>query len=180
MKYYIMLQDKRMQHKIKFREFPTEKTQEFGTDFANRMKWSVTLHVQDNDHTVYGEVIEAPCYMVSKKVHDVIKMFEPEALFSNVVFSLKKGEPLMYKVLLVDRIDVLHEAAEFHKDHSVKRLILDKDKIGDMQIFRIKGISPNYIVVSMAIAESIIRRNCVGITFREIEVLDDCKTQFTL
>lgn len=170
MKYYIMSQDTKIQNGIKFREFSGKKSEEFGIEHIGRIKNTVTMHVNDTEHTVYEEVIEAPCYMVSKRIYDVIHMFDPDVAFSNAVFSFKEREPQMYKILLTDRIDVLHESSEFNKDNSLKHLILDKEKIQGAHIFRIAGISPNYIVVSMAIAESILRRKCEGLCLTEVEI----------
>ena len=170
MKYYIMKQDKRMQNRIRFQEFPTDESVEFDSSYISKMKRSVTLHGMDDCHTICGDVIESPCYMVSNDVYHVIQMFDSDTAFSNAVFQLQQTDMKTYKVLLTDRIDVLHESTEYHKDKSIKKLVLDQKKIAEKQIFRIAGISPNYVVVSMAIAEAIIRRGLEGILFEEVQV----------
>ncbi len=171
MKYYIMSQDKRIQKGIQFAEFSTQQSIELGTEYIGKMKKSVTLHVQDEIHTIFSEVIEAPWLMVSDKVYKVIQMYDSDIAFSNAILSLKTQEvPLIYKIVLVDRIDCLHESTEFYKDRSIKRLVLDYGKIREQHLFRIEGISPNYMVVSMAVVESLLRRHCVGIQFQEIEL----------
>lgn len=170
MKYYIMKQDKRIQNPIRFREFPKGETEEFDSSYISKMKRSVTLHGMDDGHTICGDVLESPCYMVSNDVYHVIQMFDQDTAFSNVVVQLQRSDMKIYKVLLTDRIGVLHESTEYHKDKSLKKLVLDQKKIADKQIFRIAGISPNYVVVSMTIAEAIIRRGLEGILFEEVQV----------
>lgn len=167
-----MSQDKRIQHGIQFREFPTRQAIDVGTDAVEKVKKSVTLHVKDNIHTVYAEVVEAPFYMVSERVQEVIQMFEPDLKCSSAIFATEKQEgPFVYKVLFLDRMECLHENTEFYKDNSVKKIILDSEKIAGQHIFKIKGISPIQVVVSMPIVEALLRRNCVGIQFQEIEII---------
>ena len=74
-----------------------------------------------------------------------------------------------YNVLLVDRIDCLHEDAEFYPDKSIKNLVLDRKKIGDRVIFKVKGIGPAYMIVSLDIVESLLRRNCYGVKFTKVD-----------
>lgn len=171
MKYYIMKQDKTMPNRIRVREFPTDQAIEFDSSYISKMKRSVTLHGMDDCHTICGDVIEAPCYMVSKAVYHVIQMFDSDIAFSNIVIKLQQADMEIYKVLLTDRIDILHESTEYYGDKSIKKLVLDQNKIAGKHIFRIAGISPNYIVVSMAIAEAIIRRGFQGILFEEVQVV---------
>ena len=51
-------------------------------------------------------------------------------------------------------------------------LIIDKSKMRNLDIFRIAkdGVSENLVVVSLALAESISRRNAYGVIFERIEV----------
>lgn len=172
MKYYIMSQDKRMQHHIQFREFPGEKITEVGTDMTGKIKKNLTLHVKDDGHTVFTDVVEAPFFMVSDEVAKVIGMFEPDIDFFTIIFQTKHQEEVcVYKIVPLDRMECLHKNTEFHKDKSLKELVLDKEKIQGKHIFKIAGISPHYVVVSMAIAESILRRNCEGIQFTEVKIV---------
>ena len=170
MRYYIMSQDKRIKQPIRFREFSPNQVEEFDRSYAKKQRVSVTLHLLDDKHTVYSDVVEAPCYMVSKALSDIIQMFDVETIFPNVVFHSRVMDPLVYKILLTDREDVLHEDTEFYKDKSIKNLVLDRTKIGNKQVFRIDGISPGYVIVSMNIVEAVIRRGLEGIVFQQVEV----------
>ncbi len=53
---------------------------------------------------------------------------------------------------------------------SVKRLVLDRKKIGEHKVFLADTKKFRNPFVSLEIVESILRRNPVGIIFREVEV----------
>lgn len=170
MKYYRMTQDKNIQNGIRFVEFPTQQAMEFDSSYEKVMKKSVTLHIKDNIHTTLSEVIEAPCFMVSEEIYKVIHMYEPDITFATAVLKCNESKEIfIYKVGLIDRQDCLHESTEFYKDNSLKRLVLDRKKLEGRHITRIKGITPVDVIVSMAVAESVLRRNCIGVRFEEIE-----------
>lgn len=170
MKYYKMSQDKRIQNGVCFVEFPTRQVIEFGSSYAKIMKKSVTLHVKDNIHTSLAEVIEAPCFMVSEEIYKVIHMYEPNVTFATAVLKYNQSEEInIYKIGLIDRLECLHESTEFYKDNSLKRLVLDRKKLEGRHIARVKGITPCDVIVSMAVAESVLRCNCMGVQFEEIE-----------
>lgn len=172
MKYYIMSQDKRISNGIAFKEISTSETFEVGEEFRGKIKKNLVLHMKDTGHTAYAEMLETPFIMVSENLCKVIQMYDEESEFTNILLASQMGKPALdYKVALIERMDCLHENTEFYKDHSVKKLILDKQKIGDRQIFKIKGISPHYVVVSMNIAESILRRSIYGVRLEEIRCI---------
>ena len=51
-----------------------------------------------------------------------------------------------------------------------KKIVLDKEKIQEKKIFRIKEISKNLVVVRLDVAESILRRKPKGICLERLEV----------
>ena len=52
----------------------------------------------------------------------------------------------------------------------ILRLVLDKHRIGDRAVFRVKGYTSGAIVGRMDFVESILRRDVRGIRLSEIEV----------
>lgn len=172
MKYYIMSQDKRIANGITFKEISSTETFEVGEEFRGKIKNNLVLHMKDTPHTAYTDMIESPFIMVSEALSKVIEMYEEETEFTNIILSSQVGKPsLDYKVALINRIQCLHENSEFYKDNSIKDLVLDKNKIGERQIFKIKGISPHYVIVSMNIAESLLRRSLYGVRLEEIKCI---------
>ena len=67
-------------------------------------------------------------------------------------------------------LDMLSGKSEFYPNGSVKRLVLDAEKIGEHHIFWLNDRRFRNLFVSMEIVESLLRRNVTGIQFREVEV----------
>lgn len=170
MEYFIMEMDKRIGNKFIIQKFPGEGSMEYGTDYANKFKDHTGLYTIESDKSSYPEVLEAPLYMVSRTIQEILQLHDDHIVCKEVsMVNLPKKTLKYYAVLLTDRIECLHESAEFYQDKSVKKLVLDKDKIGDRRVFRVKGISPAYVIVSLDIAESVLRRNCFGVKFTKVE-----------
>lgn len=170
MEYYIMEMDKRIGNKFVIQKFPGEGSMEYGTDYANKFKEHTGLYTVETDQSSYPEVLEAPLYMVSEEIRKILELNDDYIVCKEVsMVNLPRQTLKNYAVVLVDRIDCIHETAEFYPDKSVKKLVLDREKIGDRNVFRIKDIGPSYVVVSLDIAESVLRRNCFGVKFTEVE-----------
>lgn len=170
MEYYIMGLDKRIQNKFILQKFPDRGSVEYDTSYADKVREHTLLHTIESDKSSYPDVLEEPLYMVSQKVREVIELYDETAIYKKVsMVNMPRKKRSEYNVLLVDRIDCLHEDAEFYPDKSIKNLVLDRKKIGDRVIFKVKGIGPAYMIVSLDIVESLLRRNCYGVKFTKVD-----------
>lgn len=170
MKYYIMSQDKRIQNPFVLKEFPTSASVDLDTSYGDQLRDHTSLFTIENEGSAYPEMLEAPLVMVEKKIHDVLEMYDETVVYKTVsIINQKKNTRREYYIALIDRIDCLHSTTEFYKDNSLKKLVLDREKIKDRQIFKVAGISSPYVIVSLDIAESILRRGCFGVRFEEVE-----------
>lgn len=172
MEYYKMMTDQRIMNRFVLKDFPGNESVEYQLKDADKLKDSVILRTVEKDDGAYPDVIEAPIYMVSRMVKDVITLYDETTVFKSAPvmnYGIRQLHP--YYILLQDRIDCLHESTTFREDKSLIHLVLDEEKIGNRQIFKIAGIGPAYVIVSMDIAESILRRNGYGIRFEHVDVV---------
>lgn len=168
MEYFIMSQDNRIQNSFIMKEFRGSGSLDYDTSYADKIKEHTSLFTIETDGSSYPEILLAPLLMVSKKVHDVIEMYDETAVYRMVsMINRPRNTRHEYYVMLLDRMDCLHEDTEFYPDKSIKKLVLDLEKIDGRQIFKIAGIGPAYVVVSLDIAESLLRRSCYGIQFKK-------------
>ena len=65
---------------------------------------------------------------------------------------------------------MLSEKTEFYPNGSVKRLVLDSGRVGEHHVFWLNDRRFRNPFVSLEIVESLLRRNVIGIIFREVEV----------
>lgn len=170
MEYYIMSLDKRIQNKFILQKFPDAGTVEYDISEADQLKEHTVLHTIESDKSAYPDVLEEPLYMVSQKVREVLELYDESAIYKTVsMLNMPRNKRTWYYVLLVDRIECLHRDTEFYPDKSIKRLVLDREKIGKKTIFKIQGIGPAYVVVTIDIVESLLRRGCYGVRFTKVE-----------
>ena len=170
MEYYIMELDKRVTNKFIIQKFPGPGSVEYSTAQAKDFREHTGLNTIESDKSSYPEVLEEPLYMVSKEIRDILELHDDAIICKEVAMvNLPRKSEKDYAILLTDRIDCLHEEAEFYPDKSIKKLVLDRGKIGERRVFKVKGIGPAYIIVSLDIVESIIRRNCFGVKFTKVE-----------
>lgn len=169
MKYFCMGQGKRILHQVVLEAFPTEERVNFTKEDAEKLAESTMLYTIEDENSVYPDILEAPLYMVSETISHVVTMYDPTVITKRVSLVNRERKSLQkYQLLLLDQIDCLHETSEFYPDKTVKRLILDKEKVKGQEIFQIAGVDRMDVIVSLNIAESVLRRNVFGVQFQEI------------
>ena len=171
MKYFIMTQDKRLRNVVKLKDFPTDQEADFDSSYKDQVNDNTVLHTVEKENSLYPDVLLAPLYMVEDKIYRVATMYEETLIFKKVsLVNMERSTRKSYWLPLLDRVDCLHSESRFYQDQSVEHLVLDKEKVRGREMFKIAGIAPNWVVVSMNIAESVLRRDCFGVRFEEIEV----------
>lgn len=72
---------------------------------------------------------------------------------------------------IFEEIEALSEKSEWNLNKTVvKKIILDKEKIKDKKIFKIKESEKTLIVVRLDVAESLLRREFKGMCLKRLEV----------
>ena len=125
MEYYIMSLDKRIKNKFILQQFPNGGSVEYDTSDAEQLREHTVLQTIESDKSTYPDVLEEPIYMVSQMVREVLELYDESAVYKKVsMINTPRNKRTWYNVLLVDRIDCLHQDAEFYPDKSIKRLVL--------------------------------------------------------
>ncbi len=75
----------------------------------------------------------------------------------------------IYNIPIWEEINALHEGSE-SKFNVVKKIVLDKEKIKNHKIFRIKESDKTLVVVRLDVAESLLRREFEGIYLERLDV----------
>ena len=55
----------------------------------------------------------------------------------------------------------------------IRKVVLDRHKIGEHSIFRLAGVEKQYIVGNLDVVESILKRGCVGMSLEELSCMPD-------
>lgn len=129
----------------------------------------------------YAEDLEIPDYltlptpMVSPSLQKVFQMYDDTMEFKGVQSyasqeqHVRKLAPL-YFVYQGRTVSCLHEESKTAPNGEVTELVVNQRMIQGMPIVTIADIQEKITLVSLAVAESIVRRNLFGITFEEVRL----------
>lgn len=164
MKYFLIKQDPKVSNAPKIINWNKEinpANLKIGSYY--KIKDRTILSIESSKNTVFTEIITYPFFLISKKIKEVIVLYEPVMRFKEIILMDSKNERAeLYYMPLLEEIECIAEDSVFNWDHSmVEKGVLLKDKIGDTSIFYLKGVRNQQIVVRLDVLESLIRRNAI-------------------
>lgn len=130
------------------------------------------LMIQNYKNTVFTDIITFPFLLVSEKVYDVIKIYEPRTPFKQIVLldSVNQAAQLYYLPILAV-CDCLSEKSELNLDKSViRRAVIEPEETQDKSFFRIGGVKNAYYVMRLDLAESLLRRDVKGLGLKLVDI----------
>lgn len=172
MDYFILKQDIKLENAVQIEGFNnTKKMTLLKKDEAEYSDCSNVPIICD-ENTVYPDFIQAPVLLISDELHKIFKMYENTVVYKLVFFtSLKMKLQKVYRLVFPELIDALSDKTTYLKNGWVDKIVLDKNKIGDYKVFQIKAGVEYYFVISVEVAESVLKRNFMGIKFEKVEVI---------
>ena len=173
MEYFILSQKGNIPNTVEVRikaNAPNEPKSELLKEQTDQIKAVTRIPVTSDVNNFYPDVIDGPVFIVSDQIKKLIEIYDDSPVWKCVALLdhvLKKQS--IYWLPLLDKIDCVSDETEFYKDKSLKKLVLDKEKIGNSKIFRVASISRKLVVVNLDIAESILRRFFQGIKLEKVD-----------
>ncbi len=121
------------------------------------------------------DILTTPTYMVSDTVRRVVHMYDEKISFKSIKVFPTMQKDIMeasrtYWIYDCIMEDCLHSDTIVLPNGEIKEVILDKAKVKGRDIFRPKGTLDNKLIISLPVAESILRRNVYGITLQKIKI----------
>lgn len=129
------------------------------------------IWIRSNKDTVFTDIISFPFLLVSQRLRDIIKKYEPHTVFKEIVLLDGDNELVgLYFLPILDEVQCLAETSELSLDKSViKRGVLKSRLAAGHDIFRIAGLKNTHYAVSLDLAESMIRRGVRGLGLTLLE-----------
>lgn len=172
-RYFFMEQDHTLMDEIGLRNFDIHGQRHvFTWKDHEGIKDITPLYLDGGNKECAPDFIMSPVYMVSEMAKNVIDMYEDDLIFKKIVLIHKEKEKqLVYFHLLLKEIKALDETTEYYPNGMEKRMILSSQKIGEHNAFLLEDSKVKLPVVSLDIVEGLLRRQVMGIQFKEIEVV---------
>ncbi|WP_124065476.1 hypothetical protein [Clostridium sp. E02] len=130
------------------------------------------FQIELNRELSFMDLICHPCFMVSKELAALIRIYSPEIQFKYAtLFDKENRRSAYYQIPNLPELDCLDAKSEVSKDRSViMKGILKKEKIQMHSIFRLGGIKGRYLVADLNFVESAYRREVMGMRIEEFMI----------
>lgn len=126
------------------------------------------------------ELLTQPTFMLGDSLKSIISLYDDSVEWKSFHVLPVEGERVLEEKVLEEskhywipkltRLKCLHSDVEIQPNGAVTTLILDKNKLRNMDIFQVEETQENYVLVSLALAESISRRHPYGVRLERVEV----------
>ena len=172
MRFFTMEQDKTLPDMIRFHDFDICGPRHiFYKEDAQDIDESTMMYLTKDSGEAAPDFIQSPVFLVSDKVKKVLDLYEDDMVFKTVTVADKERETIrVYHHLLLEQLEVFSDRTEFYSNGSVRRLVLDPKKIGEHKVFLLNDKRFPNPFISLEVVESLLRRNVMGIVFKETEV----------
>lgn len=133
----------------------------------------LVLEMKDNKDVYFPEVLFHPCFMISKKIKEIVKLYEPTMLYKEIILlDSKNGKTDLYYIPYLKNIDCLVEEKTKFGNYkgNIEKVVISREKVGDDCIFYLSYNGTKYYVVRHDLLESLIRRDAI-VSISELELV---------
>lgn len=129
------------------------------------------FYVEDHMQMMFTDIIKFPSFMVSNEAKKTIMLYDPFIQFLRVILiSKSKKESEAYYIPFLPKVDCLLEGSILNQDKSViSHARIDKNKLFGINIAFIDNVNCSSVLISLDLAESLLRRKLTGIGLKETE-----------
>ncbi|MGD8399510.1 MAG: serine protease [Bacillota bacterium] len=166
MDFFIISQDKRITRAIQPTGNFAALTDPAGPEAA---ELPVQYYLKESRIHEYLDFIETPGPLAADRLKKLLAKYDSRLEFRPVVLAdLPRMRQDLYWQLLPPVRECLAPQTEFLPHRVVKTLVLDAAKVGSAKVFKVAGILEPWTLVSLEVAESILRRDLIGMRFHKI------------
>ena len=118
-------------------------------------------------------VLAHPSFLVCDDLNSLFQLYSPQfqakaiQLFAG---EMESKENYLYWLPYIEPVNCLHSSTEKYSNGMLKHLVLDSRSLPYAPFFRLDGLLEDIVVISLPLAESILRRCFYGIQLDPVEV----------
>ena len=123
--------------------------------------YHITPHIQ----TVFTDLILHPCFMVSEKMMETIKLYDPYLHFERIVLADQATKKVcIYYIPILEKLDILTDKS------TLENIEIAGGKIKGRAIFQIEHHGKVDVIAHLDLVESLLRRKVIGIELKAIDI----------
>lgn len=140
-------------------------------EFGTLPMW-ITMEMEVPMEVFFPDLLCSPCTLVSETFMEAAAIYQPDIPCKGVqLWDKESGLNADYLLILIEEVDCLSDETEYNSvGNRIVRMVLDRDRIGDRALFRVRGCGKEGIVGRSDFLGSLMRRGGRGFRLEEIEV----------
>jgi hypothetical protein len=119
--------------------------------------------------TQHVDWLDRPRVIISDAMKLLLEKYNPRLRFK-AIHCIDQAASLQttYWIAEIPAVECISPHSQFHNNGTIKKLLLDDKKIKKEHIFMIANVVESYIVISLELAESILRRSMTGFMLTKV------------
>ena len=131
----------------------------------------IQVELKPQRNNVYVDFIARPLPLISDPLKELFEKYQADIFFKPVVlFDPQWEDQILYWIMIPESVGCLSQASQFNRNGAVEKIVIDSKRAAGANIFKIAETVEPTIVVNLAVAESILRRDFIGIDLKKVEV----------
>ena len=142
-------------------------------ELHHKIKDRLILTISPNENTIFTDLVTSPTFMVTDKLKEVLKLYDPTMIFKEIILlDYKNGASQLYHLPILDKLECVSEKSLLLPNrHGIEKIVLDLEKVGNHPLFMIKGGINDCYIIRLDMAESFLRRGAKGISLVDVECI---------
>lgn len=175
MEYFELLQEKTVENPIEVINLDRNiYTYQMKQEEYEKLETLKVAYYSGREYEEVCDILTEPTFLVSDKIKRLLSLYDKNIGFKAIqIFSTapeNKKAPL-YWVPKFELAECLHESSKKYTNGTIEKLVLERKKIGKKQIFRVMPLLEYKVIISLPVAESLLRRRFYGIGLKKVKVI---------
>ncbi|AJE51949.1 hypothetical protein [Paenibacillus polymyxa] len=117
----------------------------------------------------YIDFIEQPVAIVSEQLKEIFDIYQAGLSWRLIVFAdMQRMQQTRYWLAHPPSLMCLSPLTEYHRDGTLKKIILDEYAVENHKIFRVQHAN-QHIIVDLDVAECILKFNLAGLKLQKVD-----------
>lgn len=171
MNYFLLKQDERYTNIPQIKNFfQVINSRDLNPLRADNIPENNSFFVKTLKNNQFIDIIDKPIFLVCEDMRKIMGKYNRNIIFKRAaLIDHENMKQKIYNIPIWEEVEALHEDSEF-KFNVVKKIVLDKEKIKDKKIFKIKESDKTLVVIRLDVAESLLRRDFEGLSLERLKV----------
>ena len=120
---------------------------------------------------VYTDYLDKTLLAVSDEFKEVVKMFNKDYTYKTIALQEqeKSDQKIYWTIEMPFKNNFLHNCTTFNPDGTLNKIVINDKEACDLPMFRLENKLWNVYIISLEMAESLLRRGLVGFELEELE-----------